>query len=756
MLDDDEDQSSAANTLHPLLLRFRRDDIEDFYLNYSSAKNDEEAWKLTILCLFLYLVPFILHHAFETPFDVRFLIIRLSVFVPIFTALLCHYNSTLLLTPSTSQLVLTLVALTFFTGEHLDAYTSGDNQDLLDTGTPIFFFWVLPAFHLRFPHTIVVTATSLITRLIFTVLLATGRHSDAFCLNSHPCQVWSTSALLVLGHEAIIWVVGVASAAYCWHSERIERREFWYRNLLAETVDNNQQLLQRMLPSSVITKLQKGDTIIAEKFDNVSLLFADLIGFQQLVATTSPVFVVHVLDKVFNLFDDVSEEFGVYKVETVFDTWVGACGIHVDEEDDDGSKLTREERARLRLTRRDSEEEVRMKRCVNATRIAQLGLAMVRLGARLEAEIKADIEDWERNAQTVTEAGSGGTAGEPSSTSSSFSTSSTSRLTSLLPSLSLQIRVGIHSGSVMAGVIGRKLPRYRLFGDAVNTTARMCTNGQGGRVHVSPEMESILRGSVVTPVMDCVEYNARSIKGKGHITTCFLKGGDDNLLLEHCRPRAPPSDSGVAFTPLPPLPSSPGEGADVLAPMPDRTPSPLTSLGGRVWNPPPHTSNALLPSSSSPTDLSSPPASSLSRIFSLTPHPTRSPPPLSRRGAAPPPVCSSAGGPPPPTCCRSLTLCTATRCCRGRTRGGWGGRGRRGRRSRRHPLPSHPPLTLSAAQQQQGWRGEGEAATPAAPAVSPSNRSPLTLCAPPHPTRARARPRRGSPCSPPLCRASRG
>ena len=111
-------------------------------------------------------------------------------------------------------------------------------------------------------------------------------------------------------------------------------------------------------------------------------------------------FVVHVLDKVFNVFDELSEQYGVYKVETVFDTWVGACGIQEEEEREEVG-LSREERERLRLTRSDSEEEVTMKQCVNATRIAQLALAMAKVGERLEAEIKADIEEWERRAHRM-------------------------------------------------------------------------------------------------------------------------------------------------------------------------------------------------------------------------------------------------------------------------------------------------------------------------------------------------------------------
>ncbi|HOY38126.1 MAG TPA: adenylate/guanylate cyclase domain-containing protein [Bacteroidales bacterium] len=216
-----------------------------------------------------------------------------------------------------------------------------------------------------------------------------------------------------------------------------------YANTKAEKENaRSESLLRNILPEKIINTLKNNPENIAEKYEETSILFADIAGFTPFTEKSKPEEVVEFLNDIFTRFDALSEKYKIEKIKTIGDAYMVVSGAPVA--------------------------------CANhAEVIADMALDML-------AEIK------EYNASH---------------------------------SSSISIRIGINSGPVVAGVIGKKKFAYDIWGDTVNTASRMESNGIPGKIQITGATAALLNGKFLVSFRGELD-----IKGKGVMKTYFLEG----------------------------------------------------------------------------------------------------------------------------------------------------------------------------------------------------------------------------------------
>jgi adenylate cyclase len=202
-------------------------------------------------------------------------------------------------------------------------------------------------------------------------------------------------------------------------------------------------LLSVVLPERVATRLRaQPEARIADRIENVSILFADLVDFTPVAHGEPPEKIVAYLDEFVRTFDAMCEQCGAEKIKTIGDAYMAAGGLSGDPR-------------------------------AGAVAIGTLALEMLKV-----QELRPPL---------------GGKK--------------------------LQLRIGLHIGTAIAGVIGDTRISYDLWGDAVNIASRMESFGAPGRVHVSDAFRRMTEGA-----FEFEERGATELKGIGVARTHFLLG----------------------------------------------------------------------------------------------------------------------------------------------------------------------------------------------------------------------------------------
>lgn len=114
-------------------------------------------------------------------------------------------------------------------------------------------------------------------------------------------------------------------------SEKKERELFVYQKLIAAERDRADSLLLNILPVEIAARLKEGERTIADNYNQVTVLFADIVGFTPLSGQLAPEKLVHLLNHVFSHFDQMANNYRVEKIKTIGDAYMIVGGLNNEE-----------------------------------------------------------------------------------------------------------------------------------------------------------------------------------------------------------------------------------------------------------------------------------------------------------------------------------------------------------------------------------------------------------------------------------------
>jgi class 3 adenylate cyclase len=202
----------------------------------------------------------------------------------------------------------------------------------------------------------------------------------------------------------------------CLERKRWRDREQKYLSEIKIEKEKSETLLLNILPPQIVARLNSGEELIADRFDDVTVLFADLVGFTEISSRMSPSRLVEDLNHLMSEFDMLAQNMAVEKIKTIGDAYMAATGVPEHRQD-------------------------------HVEAMAGFALGMLRV---LDIHNQVMATTW-------------------------------------------KIRIGVHCGPVVAGIIGKHKFIYDIWGDTVNHASRLEATSDPNWIHVSAPVAEVLR-----------------------------------------------------------------------------------------------------------------------------------------------------------------------------------------------------------------------------------------------------------------------
>lgn len=333
-------------------------------------------------------------------------------------------------------------------------------------GTYIILFNVFALFYfLRF---FVATALNLLLLITFAV----GNYFVTWHDRNESKQ-WVLSFGYLLLTNVMLFIMG-------YYIESSFRSAFLQMQRLTCEQHKTNVVLYNVLPKTVAQSLVRGIRS-ADYYKSASILFCDIYDFKNLTSELGARDLVCMMNDVFSIFDHLTDRHDVLKIETIGEVYMAASGLPEQTE-------------------------------THAQACCYLAFDMLQSAQECFIYPNSNYNPHQSPSDPDFDAAK--------NYKYMYRSDLPVRHFNKMPNKKrIILRIGIHTGDVIAGVIGVKLPRYRLFGDTVNTASRMQTTCEKDKIQISRSTYERVHS-----LFDFEDRGFIAVKGKGTMHTYYLKG----------------------------------------------------------------------------------------------------------------------------------------------------------------------------------------------------------------------------------------